>query len=105
MAISVRLLRFLIMFFAASFGFYGISIVAIIITAHLCSLRSFGVPYMVPFAPFIPADQKDAVLRLPLWKYLTRPRLISQNNMTRMKSDLKPAPPEQTNAEGNRDES
>lgn len=105
MAISVRLLRFLLMFFAASFGFYGIAIITIIITAHLCSLRSFGVPYMAPLAPFIPADQKDAVLRLPLWSFLTRPRLISQNNMTRMKPDLKPSVPEENKTEGNRDES
>ncbi|QYR22754.1 spore germination protein [Paenibacillus sp. sptzw28] len=105
MAISVRLLRFLLMFFAASFGFYGIAIIMIVITAHLCSLRSFGIPYMAPLAPFIPADQKDAVLRLPLWTFLTRPRLISQKNMTRMKPDLKPMPPEQNKAEGNKDES
>ncbi len=105
MAISVRLLRFLIMFFAASFGFYGIAIITIIITAHLCSLRSFGVPYMAPLAPFIPADQKDAVLRLPLWSFFTRPRLISQNNMTRMKSDLQPSSPKENKTKGNRDES
>lgn len=105
MAISVRLLRFLLMFFAASFGFYGLVIITIIITAHLCSLRSFGVPYMAPLAPFIPADQKDAVLRLPLWTFLTRPRLISQNNMTRMKPDLQPSVPEETKSKGDMDES
>jgi spore germination protein KA len=105
MAISVRLLRFILMFFAASFGFYGIAVITIIITAHLCSLRSFGIPYMTPFAPFIMADQKDAVFRMPLWTFLSRPRLISQNNITRMKPDLKPAPPEENKAEGNSDES
>jgi spore germination protein KA len=93
MAISVRLLRFLIIFFAATMGFYGIAIINIIMIAHLCSLRSFGIPYMAPLAPFIPADQKDAVLRLPLWSFLTRPRLISQNKTTRMERGLQPSPP------------
>ncbi|XEC92626.1 spore germination protein [Paenibacillus tarimensis] len=105
MAISVRLLRFVLMFFAASFGFYGIAIIAIMITGHLCSLRSFGVPFMAPLAPFIPADQKDAVLRLPLWSFLTRPRLISQNNMVRMKPDSRPSVPKENKTKGNMDES
>lgn len=95
MAISVRLLRFLIMIFAGAFGFYGIAISNIIIIAHLCSLRSFGIPYMAPLAPFIPEDQKDTVLRLPFWTFLTRPRLISQNKLTRMERDLEPSPPKE----------
>ena len=48
LAISVRLLRFIIMGFAATTGFYGIAIIMLIIIAHLCSLRSFGIPYMAP---------------------------------------------------------
>jgi spore germination protein KA len=95
MASSVRLLRFVLMFLAATFGFYGLAIGNIMLVAHLCSLRSFGVPYMAPIAPFIPADQKDAILRLPLWSFLTRPRLISQNNITRIKQDMKPSPPKE----------
>ncbi|UUZ94746.1 spore germination protein [Paenibacillus sp. P25] len=95
MAISVRLLRFLLMFLVATLGFYGIAVSNIMIVAHLCSLRSFGVPYMAPLAPFIPADQKDAVLRLPLWSFLTRPRLISQKNVNRMEQDMKPSPPKE----------
>ncbi len=95
MAISIRLFRFLIMFFAATFGFYGIAISNLMIIAHLCSLRSFGIPYMSPLAPFIPADQKDTLLRLPLWSFLTRPRLISQNKMARMEQDLQSSPSQQ----------
>ncbi|MEW9698633.1 spore germination protein [Paenibacillus sp. SI8] len=82
--ISVRLLRFVIMIFAGTFGFYGIAIISIIIIAHLCSLRSFGVPFMAPLAPFIAADQKDAVLRLPIWSFLTRPRLTNSIDKIRM---------------------
>ena len=93
MAITIRLLRFVIMIFAATFGFYGIAIINIIIIAHLCGLRSFGMPYMAPLAPFIPADLKDTVLRLPLSSLLTRPRLINQNKMSRMERNQQPSPP------------
>lgn len=90
-AISIRLLRFIVMIFSAMYGFYGIAIFSIMLVAHLCSLRSFGVPYMAPFAPFIFSDQKDTMLRLPLWSFLTRPRLLGQNNKTRMERDLQPS--------------
>lgn len=93
LAISVRLLRFLIMCFAATIGFYGIAIISIMIVGHLCSLRSFGVPYMAPFAPLILRDQDDAVLHFPLWARLTRPKLISRNNNVRMKENSRPTPP------------
>ena len=92
LAISVRLLRFIIMGFAATTGFYGIAIIFIMIIAHLCSLRSFGIPYMAPFAPFILEDQDDTILHFPLWARLTRPKLVAKKNNKRMKNHLKPTP-------------
>lgn len=83
MAISIRIIRFGLMALAASFGLFGITIGLIAIVLHLCSLRSFGVPYMSPFAPFIPEDQKDMMLRVPIWGMFSRPRLISQKNVVR----------------------
>ncbi|WP_240688908.1 spore germination protein [Ammoniphilus sp. YIM 78166] len=102
MAISVRLLRFMIMIFAATFGFYGIVISNMLIIAHLCSLRSFGVPYMAPLAPYIPEDQKDTLIRLPLWTLLGRPRLVSQNKRVRMQRDIQPSPPQEEDGRLNR---
>uniref|UniRef100_UPI00359421D6 spore germination protein n=1 Tax=Paenibacillus wynnii TaxID=268407 RepID=UPI00359421D6 len=87
MALSIRYLRFAIVFIAAFMGLYGISIVAFILIAHMCSLRSLGVPYMSPLGPFIPDSQKDAVYRSPLQSMRTRPRLVSQKNNVRMDSD------------------
>ncbi|WP_373231554.1 spore germination protein [Cohnella sp.] len=95
MAISIRLLRFVMMFSAALMGFYGIAICSIIILAHMCGLRSFGIPYMAPLAPFILEDQKDSLLRLPFQTLVSRPRLISQKNNTRMGQDLETSPPKQ----------
>lgn len=83
MAISVRILRFAMMALAASFGLYGITLGLLAILLHLNSLRSFGVPYMAPFSPFIVDDQKDALLRFPMWGLFSRPRLINQKNIIR----------------------
>nr|WP_170312350.1 spore germination protein [Paenibacillus sacheonensis] len=77
MGISIRMIRFLFMMLAATFGLYGILVGTIIMVLHLCSLRSFGVPYMAPFAPFILQDQKDNIFRLPQWTFLTRQHMIS----------------------------
>ncbi|WP_078427224.1 spore germination protein [Alkalihalobacterium alkalinitrilicum] len=86
MAISVRMIRFIIMIGAAAFGLFGIIVCIILFVLHLCSLRSFGVPYTAPMAPFVKEDQKDAIFRLPKWALLTRPRLISQQNNVREKT-------------------
>jgi spore germination protein KA len=83
LAISIRMLRFIMMGLAASFGLFGITVGVIALILHLCSLRSFGVPYMSPFAPFILSDQKDSIFRLPQWGLSSRPRLISQKNVIR----------------------
>ncbi|AJY75120.1 spore germination protein [Paenibacillus beijingensis] len=92
MAISIRMLRFFLMGLAASFGLFGITVGLIALVLHLCSLRSFGVPYMSPFAPFIAADQKDAVFRFPQWALFARPRLISQKNVIREQNSPTPKP-------------
>ncbi len=83
LAIAIRMLRFPFMALAASFGLFGIIVGLIAMILHLCSLRSFGVPYMAPFAPFIINDQKDAIIRLPRWAMSSRPRLIGKNNLIR----------------------
>lgn len=94
LAIAVRMLRFVFMAIAAAFGLFGITIGLIALILHLCSLRSFGIPYMSPLAPFNISDQKDTLIRLPKWKLFTRPRLINQQNMTRQQdsASAKPQP-------------
>lgn len=85
MTISVRMLRFGFMFLAATFGLFGILIGLIIMILHLASLRSFGVPYLTPMAPFILKDQKDVFFRFPHWALFSRPRLINQQDVIREK--------------------
>lgn len=92
MSISVRMLRFPLMGLAASFGIFGITMGIIAIVLHLCSLRSFGVPYMSPLAPIIADDLKDTFFRFPLTFLRTRPRLVNQQNTVRANSQPPAAP-------------
>ncbi|MBG9754015.1 spore germination protein [Lysinibacillus sphaericus] len=80
---TIRVLRFPLMILAAMFGLFGVMFGIIVIILHLCSIRSFGVPYLSPFAPFIIQDQKDAFLLLPRRHLLKRPRLVNQKNVVR----------------------
>ncbi|WP_235959407.1 spore germination protein [Paenibacillus silvestris] len=79
MSISIRILRFPLMVLGGTFGLFGIIVGFIIIVLHLCTLKSFGVPYMSSFAPFHLSDQKDTLFRLPRWMMGARPYVISRN--------------------------
>ncbi|HJV17199.1 MAG TPA: spore germination protein, partial [Bacillales bacterium] len=95
MAISARLLRFVLMGLATMLGFYGIMIGIMFMTIHLCSLRSFGVPYMSPIAPLNLKSQQDVLIRFPIWAMKNRPPLISERNLRRTGTNQKPAPSKQ----------
>ncbi|WP_084034534.1 spore germination protein [Anaerobacillus alkalilacustris] len=94
LGISIRMLRFGVMLAAGYFGFYGIAITNLMIIAHLCSLESFGVPYMAPLAPFYLQDQKDNIFRFPIWAKRSRPKFLHQTNRKRMDIDEKKYPRE-----------
>ncbi|ERJ11569.1 Spore germination protein KA [Haloplasma contractile SSD-17B] len=89
---SVRFLRFVFMFLGATFGLYGISLGVYALILHLCSLRSFGVPYMTPFAPINMQQMKDAVVRFPLWSFFKRPTIITGDDTERQKKPNKERP-------------
>jgi spore germination protein KA len=60
---SVRMLRFVFMGLAASMGLYGIVVGLFALVLHLCSLSSFGVPYMSSFGPYIKRNMQDTIIR------------------------------------------
>ncbi|KRE93394.1 spore gernimation protein KA [Paenibacillus sp. Soil766] len=73
MSIPVRLLRFVFMGAAASFGLFGIAMGMFVLLLHLCALRSFGEPFMSPFSPYRKTDLEDTLVRLPRWLMFKRP--------------------------------
>jgi spore germination protein KA len=64
---------------AATFGFFGMILTLIMIIAHMCSLRSFGIPYMAPYSPAM--HSKNAQVQtpfLPIWMKHLVPKLMKR---------------------------
>lgn len=81
---SIRLLRFAMMFLAGLLGFYGILLGVLFILVHLVQLRSFGIPYLAPVAPFNLNSMKDVFIRAPWWKMNKRPDQTVKSNEKRL---------------------
>lgn len=64
MSIGLQLYRLFVLFAGAVFGLYGIVLALFLMTVSLCSMRSFGAPYVSPLAPKRPG-KGDLVLRVP----------------------------------------
>ncbi|SJZ33071.1 spore germination protein [Garciella nitratireducens] len=97
MAIAIRIIRFVFMILAATFGFFGIALGLLAMTLHLCSLRSFGVSYMSPIMPINFSEQKDTLVRFPLWSFLKRPQSIVKRNRIRQQSPSNARPKKPNN--------
>ncbi|MFC3799126.1 spore germination protein [Cohnella sp. GCM10012308] len=70
MTLTVRFLRFVLVFISALFGLLGLLIGVFFIYIHLLSMDSFGTPYLSPFIPFKPEQMRDAAGRFPWTKWL-----------------------------------
>lgn len=84
-AITFRLLRFIMLVAAGTLGFFGIIMVLMMILAHMSSLESFGVPYLSPLAPSNAREFNDVFIRIPWWAKILRPRQIVNKNVKRQK--------------------
>lgn len=63
---SFRTLRFLFILIAAAFGLFGWALGLLLLVAYLCSLDSFGVPYLAPLSPRRARGTQDMLWRAPL---------------------------------------
>ena len=91
-SIAIRVLRFPMIFFAGTLGLLGIMLGILLIIVHLCTLRSFGVPYLAPMAPLKGSGTKDVLLRAPWWSLRQRPHLTGKYNKYRQSRGLRPGP-------------
>ncbi|HZG58815.1 spore germination protein [Paenibacillus sp.] len=76
-AIASRMLRFAMLFLTAFIGSFGFFFGLIFIIVHLNTLRSFGVPYMSPIAPFHRKSWRDLLVRVPWWAMQYRPAEVT----------------------------
>lgn len=82
--ITLRLLRFPIMFMSAVLGMYGVLFGTIAILIHLSHLRSFGIPYLAPVTPTVWRDWKNLLWLSPLYNHPYRAFFV-ENNRRRIK--------------------
>lgn len=62
---TIRLLRFVMIILASFLGLYGIMIGLFLLGIHLTSIKSVGMPYLAPFAPFKPKEAIGTFVRIP----------------------------------------
>lgn len=86
MATSLRVLRFVFVIVAAVLGLYGIMLVFIMTAIHIVNLKSMGIPYSGPFAPYFLNNLKNNIIRAPITTLNRRPPYLEPKDMERMDS-------------------
>ncbi len=88
LALAIRIERFLFIAAGAFLGFYGISLMLVLLAFYACSMKSFGVPYFVPIAPKTKVNH-DVVFRNPITVQKNRPDAIQSPNRRRQGDNVK----------------
>ena len=84
LSLTLRWLRIPAIFAAAVLGLYGLIIAWLVMTVHVCSLRSFGESYLgALFDVTVLADWKDSMVRLPARLLKTRPKAYGAQERNR----------------------
>lgn len=72
-------MRFSLLLAGAAFGLYGVAVGTLLFLAHLCSLRSFGQPYLLNLIPRVHAHNEDSWMRRP-WYAMRRKRFLARED-------------------------
>jgi spore germination protein KA len=91
---AVLIYKFSLIFLSGAFGLYGVAIGMFWMLAHMCSLRSYGTPYLAPISPTIWSDMKDTIIRVPIWLMKGRPKIITWRESKRQADRQMPSKPE-----------
>ena len=73
----IVLYRLILLVLGGIFGLFGVTCGFLLMGFHLICMKSFGVPFLYPIAPFELEGMKDFLLRTPLVKNQYRPKYIS----------------------------
>ena len=80
---SIRYFRLISVVIAAFFGIFGVFISLMLLITKLCSIDSFGYPYMAPFSPVIKEELKDSIIKAKKKKKNYRNPLLAKKNIVR----------------------
>lgn len=79
MALSIRLIGFANLIMANWLGMLGLTVSLFFLLAYLCSLDSYGVPYL----SFKKSNAKSSIIRAPIWMLNNNPESTPNNNTVR----------------------
>lgn len=82
---AIRYYRIFLLIISTFFGIFGIFIGMIFLITKLCSITSFGFPYMAPLSPIVKSELSDALIRSKKKKINKRNPLLAPNNLIREK--------------------
>ena len=85
---SSNILRFGFVAVGGVLGVAGILLGIAGLIAYMCSINSYGVSYMSPFAPSIVHDWQDGPLKAQLQEFGERPYSIPTSNRTRQRTQI-----------------
>ena len=74
---AIRIWRYIFIIFATVLGIVGIMACGLLFCTLLCSVKSFGKPYMYPFAPLDFEGLKDSFFRIPIASSKRRPAILA----------------------------
>lgn len=74
---TIRILRFTYIILGYMAGFLGIAIGIFIQTVHLCNLKSFGAPYVIPYLQKNNKRSLTSYFLPPIWKRENRSNAVS----------------------------
>ena len=97
---ATRLLRFILILMSAFLGLYAILLGLVLMVAHLASLRSFGVPYLAPVAPFNLTAMKDVFVLSPYGSRNKRPSYLRSPHPEKQQEKSSPSPPDMLGGNG-----
>lgn len=72
------IMRFSFIVLAGMAGLYGLTLGIVFAAYHICSLKSYKVPYTAPISPFNGYALRDVILRVP-WKVMAKRKISVQD--------------------------
>ncbi len=84
---TLRIYRLLFMVGAVFMGMIGVVVVFIIFIIRICSIESFGKPYLMPLVPINLSGLKNSLIKLPAKLLTRRPEYLSNNTIKQRSTD------------------
>ena len=84
---QTSVVRLAMLLVAGSVGTYGIILLTAFLILYLVTANSFDVPILAPFAPVVPKDLRDSLVKYNLGSLQTRPKSLKSKNKRRLKSE------------------